>query len=700
MVLIVLFCAALMTPVRAADAGSSVLCTGYTSCSSKGYSHAGYSSAQHTSYWRMYTGTNCTNYVAYRLVKTNGMPNERPRSGVGNARDWGTTMSSITDATPNVGSVAWWGRTGNHVAYVEKVVSSSEIWVSESNWSGAFDWRRITKSGSGWPDGFIHFADRQIINTAKPEIRGTVKVGSTLTAAGSVWTPKGNTYTYSWKSSGAPIAGASAKTFTPTPAQLGKPLSVSIRATRPSYPSLTATSAAVKVAPGTMQATTPPRITGTAQVDHTLTASSGAWSPSGSSYAYQWSVGGTAVPGAVTPTFVLGPEAVGKQVTVKVTAARSGYAKTAASSAATGAVSPGALASTRTPTISGIARVGSRLVASPGTWSKTGTTYAYQWYVDGTAVSGATGSTFVPRPADHLLTATVHVKAKRSGYAPATAISPQTAKIARGTLTASKAPTITGRARVGSRVTVSTGTWSHAAAISYQWYADGVAIKGATGRSFIATSRERGARLRASVTARADGYTTGTSRSSSTSVVERGRIRILSAPRVTGSTRLGSVLTISPGTHTPAGATKRYRWLRDGKSISGASGRSYRVKTRDLGRKLSVRVTFSAGGYASRAAITKQVGPAKATSAIRVSARPGRRKVAFTIRVTAAGLSAPDGTIRVRSTGGGTHTAKVVNGRVSLALTRQPSGSRTYVFRLSGTSKVTSAELRKSVTID
>src|SRR5689334_12029112 len=227
----------------------------------------------------MYTGTNCTNYVAYRLVTTNGMPNVRPKAGVGNAEDWGFAMSSITDSTPNADSVAWWGRTGHHVAYVEKVVSSTEIWVSESNWSGAFDWRKITKSGSGWPDGFIHFNDLKITNNQKPTIRGTVKVGSPLTAWGGDWTPKGNTYVYQWRADGQSISGAVGKTFTPTASQLGKQLSVQVTASRPSYPTVKATSASANVAPGTFTTAEPPTITGTARVDSTLTASTGTWSP-------------------------------------------------------------------------------------------------------------------------------------------------------------------------------------------------------------------------------------------------------------------------------------------------------------------------------------------------------------------------------------------------------------------------------------
>ena len=52
--------------------------------------------------------------------------------------EWGKYMARITDQVPNVGAVAWWGRYSNgsgsagHVAYVEKVVSPTEItWKME-----------------------------------------------------------------------------------------------------------------------------------------------------------------------------------------------------------------------------------------------------------------------------------------------------------------------------------------------------------------------------------------------------------------------------------------------------------------------------------------------------------------------------------------------------------------------------------------
>ena len=114
---------------------STYLCSGYAGCQAAGYGNYGYRQASSTMYWRMYTGHNCTNYFAYRLVQS-GMPNVRPWDGSGNASNWGVAMASITDQTPTVGSVAWYkphvtpAGSNGHVAIVEQVISDTEITVS------------------------------------------------------------------------------------------------------------------------------------------------------------------------------------------------------------------------------------------------------------------------------------------------------------------------------------------------------------------------------------------------------------------------------------------------------------------------------------------------------------------------------------------------------------------------------------------
>src|SRR6476619_3265841 len=92
-------------PARSAE--WIVLCTGYDTCQAAGYPQSGYKESSATSYWRQSTGHNCTNYVAYRLVR-NGLPNTKPATLSGNAYNWGPAFPSQTNDDPAVGSVAWW----------------------------------------------------------------------------------------------------------------------------------------------------------------------------------------------------------------------------------------------------------------------------------------------------------------------------------------------------------------------------------------------------------------------------------------------------------------------------------------------------------------------------------------------------------------------------------------------------------------
>lgn len=182
--------AAMAVPARAVT--GTRLCHGYDDCRAHGYSDHGYEINGGGSYWNMYVGHNCTNYVAFRLVQ-GGMSNLRPPAdpGQSNARLsaylWGLVYAGSTDRTPKVGSVAWWGSGAagsiGHVAYVEQVDGDS-ITVSEDSSSGNdFDWKRITP-GQGWPTGFIHFNDGHHVDSPMPAGAGGVPVGGGGTGFG------------------------------------------------------------------------------------------------------------------------------------------------------------------------------------------------------------------------------------------------------------------------------------------------------------------------------------------------------------------------------------------------------------------------------------------------------------------------------------------------------------------------------------
>jgi hypothetical protein len=63
--------------------------------------------------------------------------------------------------------------------------------------------------------------------------------------------------------------------------------------------------------------------------------------------------------------------------------------------------------------------------------------------------------------------------------------------------------------------------------------------------------------------------------------------------------KIGATLTASPGTWVPGGVEFAYQWYRGSSAIKNAKQATYTVSATDLGKKLRVRVTGAADGYAS-----------------------------------------------------------------------------------------------------
>ncbi|WP_238425206.1 hypothetical protein [Micromonospora parastrephiae] len=93
--------------------------------------------------------------------------------------------------------------------------------------------------------------------------------------------------------------------------------------------------------PLAIRAVSPPTITGTAVVGGTVTAKPGEWTPSTTTYRYQWAADGVPITGATGATFQIPQALLWKRLTVTVTASRDGYTEASATSAATAAVAKG-----------------------------------------------------------------------------------------------------------------------------------------------------------------------------------------------------------------------------------------------------------------------------------------------------------------------------------------------------------------------
>jgi len=66
---------------------------------------------------------------------------------------------------------------------------------------------------------------------------------------------------------------------------------------------------------------------------------------------------------------------------------------------------------------------------------------------------------------------------------------------------------------------------------------------------------------------------------------------------ISGSTTVGSTLTINPGIYEPAGDAVTYQWQRNGVNIDGATATTYTVAAEDAGKQIRVIETVTKDGY-------------------------------------------------------------------------------------------------------
>jgi hypothetical protein len=362
----------------------------------------------------------------------------------------------------------------------------------------------------------ITLAPKPALSGSTPTVAGTAAVGATLTAKIGTW-PTGTSFAYTWLANGVAVSGATSKTYTPDAATVGKRMAVKVTASLAGFESTTKTSpSTAAVTKGKLVAVTP-TISGTAKVGRTLTAASGAWTTS-TAFAYQWFGGGTAIAGATKATFSPAAAQLGQTLSVQVTGTLAGYTSRSTTSASTSVVVKGTLVASN-PTISGAPKVGAALSATTRTWTS-GTAFTYQWFGNGTALPGATQATFSPAAAQLGQKLSVKVTGRLAGYTSQSRTSASTSLMVEGTLAAAT-PTISGTPKVGAVLSATSGTWTVGATLTYQWFAGGVAVSGATASTFRPTATQFAQKMSVQVTGKLSGYTTVSQKSVETGVVAR-----------------------------------------------------------------------------------------------------------------------------------------------------------------------------------
>lgn len=417
-------------------------------------------------------------------------------------------------------------------------------------------------------------------------------------------------FQYQWLRDGAPIPGATAKRFDTTGWGSTGLLSVKVTGHAPGFTPASRTSAEQAVlpynpAPGAV-------ISGDTGLGDVLTGvddvpwlnTSGSGEP-GKERHYKWLRDGVVIPGAAGLTYKVTAEDQGHTL-VLMTETWWGfvaYSNPIAVPAAGGAdagLKP--LAILTKPVLTGEFTTGTPMTVTGGTWSEPvgNLTFTYDWMLpDGRMWAG--GPTYTPGRPQIGTTVTVFVTASAPGYAPTrikvTAPQPLSPRDPDQT----KAPGISGTATVKEKLTVSAGVWTRydmrVVKESRQWLRDGTPIARATGREYTLVSADFGKKISVRVTSTLDGKILKTQTTDATAKVAAATLSS-STPTIAGTVKVGNVLTVKRGTWT-WGTTFKYRWLRNGAPISGATASTYKVRTADRGKKITVQVTGSRPGYTS-----------------------------------------------------------------------------------------------------
>jgi hypothetical protein len=280
-----------------------------------------------------------------------------------------------------------------------------------------------------------------------------------------------------------------------------------------------------------------PSISGLPTELQLLTAATGTWQRSPSSYAFQWlrcdfaGANCVAIAGATASTYSLVAADIGGTIRVSVTATNAAGTSAAVSSAQTAVISGRPPANSIAPTFTGTVGQGWTLTKTgDGTWSGTATiTYAQQWVrcTDNTttascaAIAGATATSYVQTIADvgsYLRLRVTATNVCAAGCGSVDAYSLPTTQVT-GAPVNTALPVITGITQPGNTLSTTTGTWTGSpTGYTYQWIkCDDTGftcenIVGATASTYVLTVDEADFRIRVAVTAtNAIGSTAATS---------------------------------------------------------------------------------------------------------------------------------------------------------------------------------------------
>jgi RHS repeat-associated protein len=551
-------------------------------------------------------------------------------------RDLSVTRGTWSGTTPSAYAYQWWrctpsgcgaiaGATGTLYTLVAADVGrtvTAKVTVSSAGGTQDSTAAQTTVVAKGKP-----------FERGRPVLSGTARDGQTLTAAVGAWTgsaPIG--YAWQWmrcSSSGAgcaSIAGATSAPYVVRAADIAHSVRAQLTATNAAGTATSTTDATAAIVGTAPHNESTPTIGGAD--GEQLTAGRGTWTGTEPlQYSYQWRRCDAAgaqcadIAGAQQSTYDAAGADVGATLRVRVTATNVvGNASEISPSRLVAARAPVAQV---TPSLNGAAQDGGVLTAVRGTWSGTQPVgFSYRWQrcsatgTDCAPVAGADQLAYGVAGADIGSTLRIAVSAANAAGS-AQAVSAVSAVVtAAGWPLNTDVPVISGAAEEGRDLSVTRGTWSGTAPLTYayQWRSCDPAgncddIAGATGTAYTLTGADLGQRVAATVTTgNALGEQSATT--AQTALVTQGKPFARHQPLVSGVGREGQTLTATGDWTGSAPIGYAWEWLRcsstgaDCESIWDATGESYVVSGDDIGQSIRARIsaTNAAGSVTATSA--------------------------------------------------------------------------------------------------
>lgn len=481
------------------------------------------------------------------------------------------SVSKGTWTDSNVGistfTYEWWKVDGSDSDRIEGATASTLPVTPDL--AGHTVYALVKRELTGYESlGFFTNESSVIAQGSAPELQG----GATVFVSGvpTVGAPAFAYNTDAWgegvvssirwtRAADATVLGTNA-TYTPTVADYGSTLTVTVTATKPGHVSATATYTTPTVGKGELVPVVAPKVTKTGTV---LSLVGGTWPTTLLTSPWSWVVyrANTTRSYVSTPTIdaALYP---GTRIVAELLPTATGYntgyyealGQTGAASTYLGSAGI-ELTSTTASAVT---------IATQSQWSANPlfatVDTAFQWKRNGKAIAGATAATYTLQQADKGATLSVTVSKSTPGWLTGskTFTAPTRVSIYEP-LNPLDAPRISGTAAVGSTLTGSTGTWGATGlTFSYQWFggADGYTpIAGATRSTYTPGPEQLGSVIRLRVSATKPNVTPEFSLSDGVTVAEGA------APTATATTSVSGTVLASKLTGLPAGFTTRVQWF-------------------------------------------------------------------------------------------------------------------------------------------